>query len=160
VRISSVDIVAGWSETSWVQTRNEFRMGSERINDRRVPAPRDHDPADPRHVVARIERPPRPVEEHFDPGAKIHGVADRHADVSEMSVDVARRDIETPAKRHGEMCEIATDADPLLVRFECGSGRSRLLIVELDVLLDEIANGLNPPPAGRGIAEQVQSYLA
>ena len=62
-------------------------MGSERVDGRdvrRVPATRDHDPADPRHVVARIERPPRPVEEHLDPGAEVHRIDHRHADVTEV----------------------------------------------------------------------------
>ena len=50
---------------------------SERVDERnirRVPASRDHDPANPRDIVARIESPPRPVEEHLDPGAEIHRI--------------------------------------------------------------------------------------
>ena len=53
----------------------------------------------------------------------------------------------------GEMGEIPADSDPLLEGFERRSGRSRLHVVELDVLMDKIANRLHAPPAGRGFAE-------
>src|SRR5271170_6743986 len=89
-------------------------MGSERIDERdirRVAAPRDDNPANPRHIVAGVERPPRSIEEHLDPGAEIHRIDDRHADVAEMAVDVARGNVEASAKRHREMGEIAADAD-------------------------------------------------
>src|SRR5271167_3279832 len=98
-------------------------MGSERIDERdirRVPASRDHDPANPRNVVAGIESPPRPVEEHLDPGAEIHRIDDRHANVAEMAVDVSRGNVEASAKRDGKMGEIAADADPLLEGLERG----------------------------------------
>src|SRR3984885_10998714 len=117
-------------------------MGSERVDERNirgVPASRDHDPANSRHVVARIERPPRPV--------------DGHANVAKMAVDVPRWNVEASAERHREMGEIAADSDPLLEGFERCPGRSRLQIVKLDVLMDEIAHGLHAPPAGRDFAE-------
>ena len=104
-------------------------MGSERVDERdirRVPASRDDDPAYPWDIVARIESPPRPVEEHLDPGAEIHRIDHGHANVAEMAVDVPSRNVEASAKRHREMGEIAADSDPLLEGFERGSGRSRL----------------------------------
>jgi hypothetical protein len=49
----------------------------------------------------------------------------RHPDVAEMAVNVARRNVEASAKRHGEMREIAADAaDSLLEGFKSRSGRS------------------------------------
>src|SRR5690242_1130772 len=65
----------------------------------RVAASGDDDPAYPRRVVARIEGVPFAIEEHLHPGAEIHRIDDRDADVAEMTVDVARRDVEAPAKR-------------------------------------------------------------
>ena len=100
-------------------------MGSERVDERdirRVPASRDDDSAYPRDIVARIESPPRPVEEHLDPGAEIHRIDHGHANVAEMAVDVSSRNVEASAKRHREMGEIAADSDPLLEGFERGSG--------------------------------------
>ncbi len=111
-------------------------MGSKRVDERdvrRVPASRDYDSANPWDIVARIKSPPGPGEEHLDPGAEIHRIDDRHANIAKMAVDVSRRDVEASAKRHREMSEIPADADPFLEGFERGSGRSRLQIVELDV---------------------------
>ena len=44
------------------------------------------------------------------PGAEIHRIDDGHANVAEMTVDVASRNVEASAKRHGEMGEIAADS--------------------------------------------------
>jgi hypothetical protein len=60
-------------------------MRTERIDQRdvsRVAATRDNDPADPPRVVARIEGMPLTIEEDLDPGAEIHRIDDRHADVA------------------------------------------------------------------------------
>ena len=65
-------------------------MGPERVNERdirRVPTSRDDDPAYPWNIVARIECPPRPREEHLYPGAEIHRIDDGHANVAEIAVD-------------------------------------------------------------------------
>jgi hypothetical protein len=127
-------------------------MGSERVDKRdirRVAASRDHDPSYPRHIVARIERPPRPVEVDLNPGAEIH----RIDNVAEMAIDVSSRNVEAATKRHRQMGEVPADSDPLVEGFKCCSGRSRVHIVELDVLMNEIAHGLHAPPAGRNFAE-------
>lgn len=110
----------------------------------------------PWDIVARIERPPRPVEVHLDPGAEIHRVDDGHADIAKMAVHVTSRNVEASAKRHCEMSEIAAHSNPLLEGFERGSRRARLHIVELDMLMDEIARGpsrtgfcrIDPKPFG------------
>jgi hypothetical protein len=41
----------------------------------------------------RIESPPAPAEEHLYPGAEIHWIDYRHANVAEMAVDVSRRNV-------------------------------------------------------------------
>lgn len=54
----------------------------------------------------------------LDPGAEIHWIDDGRADVAKMAVHVTSRNVETSAKRHGEMGEIAAHANPLLQGFE------------------------------------------
>ena len=163
-QISEVIGRPSFLKTSYVQTRNDLRTrGSERVDKRdirRVPASRDDDPAYPRNIVARIECPPRPGEEHLYPGAEIHRINNGHANVAEMAVDVTSRNVEASAKRHGEMGEIAADFDPLVEGFKRGSGRSRLHIVKLDMPMHKIANRLHATPAGGGLPEHVPRRLA
>ena len=127
-------------------------MRPERVYERnicRVPAPCDDNPPNPRHVVARIERLPLPVEEHFDPGAEVHGVDDGHANVAEVAVDVARRDVKAAAQRQRQMRIVAADANTFLKGLVGGSRRACLQIVEANVVVHKIANGLNAAPARR-----------
>ena len=120
-------------------------MRTERSYERnigRVASARDDDSADARDIVARIKRVPLTIQENFDPGAEIHGVDDGHADVAEMAVDVARGNVEAATEGQREMSEVAADANALVERLERGPGRARLLIVELYVLMHEIADRL------------------
>ena len=83
-------------------------MGSEGVDERdvrSVPASRDNNSAYPWDIVARIESPPRPVEEHLYPGAEIHRIDHGHANVAKMAIDVPSRNVEASAKRDGEMRE-------------------------------------------------------
>src|SRR5450755_4658714 len=58
------------------------------------------DAADPRLVVAGIERVPAAAEVDFEPGAEIHRrIVWRHADVAEISGAVARRNVHAAAQR-------------------------------------------------------------
>ena len=135
-------------------------MGSERVDEgdiRRVPASRDDDPAYAWDIVARIEFPPRPSEVHLYPGAEIHRIDDGHANVAEMAVDVASRNVEASAKRHGEMGEIAADSDPLAEGFKRRPGRSRLHIVKLDMPMHKIANRLHAPQPGETFPNRSQA---
>src|SRR6204780_987836 len=114
------------------------QMRSERSYERnigRVPTARDDDSTDPRNIVARIEGVPLAFEESVDPGAEIHRVNDGHAVIAEMAIDVARGDVEAATEGEREMSVVAADADALLERLERRSGRARLQIVELDVLM-------------------------
>ena len=69
-----------------------------------------------RHVVAWIESAPGAVEIDFDPGAEIHGIDHRHAEVAEMAVDVARGYVEAATEGDREMGEVAADPDALVER--------------------------------------------
>src|SRR5579863_3436125 len=129
-------------------------------NIRRAPAARDDDSSNTRHIVARIECPPCPVEEHLYPCAEIHRVDDGHSNVAEMSIDIARRNIEAPAQRQRKVGEVSTDSDALVKCLECSSGRSRLKVIELDVLMHKIASRLHASPAWSDIAEPIPSGLA
>ena len=139
------------------------QMRSERSYERnigRVTPARDDDPADPWNIVARIEGVPLAFQEDFDPGTEIHRIDDRRADVAEMAIDVARGNVEATTEGQREMSEVAADTDTLVERIERGHGRARLLIVELDVLMHEIADGLHTAPSRCERAEHVPSRLA
>jgi len=85
--------------------------------------------------------------------AEIHRVHDGHANVAEMAIDVASRNVEAAAKRDREMGEVSTHSDTFIEGFKRRSGRSRLQIVKLDVPMHEIANRLHAPPAGGDFTE-------
>src|ERR1700733_12204005 len=138
-------------------------MRSERSYERnigRVTTARDDDSADPRNVVARIEGVPLSFQENFDPGAEIHRVDDGHADIAEMAIDVARGDVEAATEGQREMGEVAADADAFVEGLERRPGRARLQIVELDVLMHEIADRLHTAPSRHDRAEHVPGHLA
>ena len=92
--------------------------------------------------------------------AEIHRVHDGHANVAEMAIDVASRNVEAAAKRDREMGEVSTHSDTFIEGFKRRSGRSRLQIVKLDVPMHEIANRLHAPPAGGDLAEHIPCRLA
>ena len=52
------------------------------------------------------------------------------------------------------MGEISTDPLALAIRLQCGSRSPRVLVAELDVLVDEITDGLDATPAGGRLVEQ------
>ena len=57
------------------------------------------------------------------------------------------------------MGEISTDPLALAIRLQCGSRKPRVLVAELDVLVDEITDGLDATPAGGRLVEQRPSRL-
>jgi hypothetical protein len=134
--------------------------GIDERNVSRIPAACDYYPADPRRVVARIECMPCTVQEDLDPGAEIHWIDDRNADVAEVAIDVACGNVEAAAERDCEMREVATDAHPLVECLECGSSRPGLHVVEADVAMDEVADRLRRIPTGCDTAEFIPRNLA
>ena len=130
--------------------------GSER-NIGRVPAARDGNTSDPRHVMARVEGKPAPVEKDFEPSIIIHwSRIRRHAYVA---LSVTRRNVHAAAESDREMGEIAANADPLLIGLVGGAGGAGILIAESQLVADEIANRLNPAPPARGGPEQLPSNV-
>jgi hypothetical protein len=71
--------------------------------------------------------------------------------------DAASGDVEAATEGEREMSEVAADADALVERLERRSARARLQIVEFDVLMHEIADGLHTPPSRRERAEHITS---
>src|SRR5437868_14439856 len=56
--------------------------------------PGDQDTADPRNVLARVERIPAPADECLEPAAEIHRSRIRvHTDISQVAAAISRRDI-------------------------------------------------------------------
>ena len=102
-----------------------------------------------------------PPEKRLEPGVEIHRRrVRRHADVAEISVAVARRNVHAAAERDRKMREIAAYADAFGVGFIGGARRTGALIAERDVAIDEIADRLHPRPARRRMAEMVPGDLA
>jgi hypothetical protein len=93
----------------------------------------------------------RPIaEEDFEPRVEIHrGRIWRHADVAEVAVAIARRDVETSAQRDGQMSEVAADAYAFRQSLARGPGRARFGIAESETLIDEVADRLHFRPAAR-----------
>src|SRR5271166_5917661 len=108
-----------------------------------VPADGDLDASDPRLVVARVERVPSPADVSLEPGAEVHrGGIGRHADIAEIAVHVARRNVHAPAKADRQMSEITADAGALGIGFERSPGRPCVLVSERNVAVDEVADRL------------------
>ena len=87
------------------------------------------------------------VEKDLDPGAEVHRIDDRNANVAEMTVDIARGNVEAAAERERKMRKIATYADALVKRLKGRPRRSGLHVVKRDVIVDEVANRLHPTPS-------------
>ena len=151
--------VAG-CKTSSVTTRKLLEdMRSKRLDHRHVAgiaSPRDDDATDARLIVARIERKPPSPEINLEPGVEVHGRRiGRHPDVAEITVHVARRNVHAAAERHGEMGEVTAHPHPLLIGFEGGPRRARLLIVERQAAVREVANGLHHTLARLEVADEL-----
>ncbi len=116
---------------------------------------RDQDATDPRDVIARVEGVPLTAEEGLEPGAEVHGCVGRwYADIAEIPSAIARGDIHAATESDRQVGEISTDTLALAIRLPCGSRFSRVLVAELDVLMDEITDGLDAAPAGGRLVEQ------
>ncbi len=127
---------------------------------RRVSAPGDQDAPDSGRIVASIEGVPSVAEIGLEPGRKVHGrIGWRPADIAEITSAVTRRDIHTTAERDGEMGKVATHALAILKNLKSGLRWARKAVAELDVLMDEIADGLDALPASRRGPEQAPRSL-
>src|ERR1700744_4251987 len=126
----------------------------------RVAAARHHDAADARRVVARVEGVPAVAEEDLEPGAEVHRIRHRRdADVAEIARAIARGDVHAAAQRDRQVREVAADAGPLAEAVQRGARGARGLVVELQVVVDEVADRLHASPAHRRAAEGVPREL-
>src|SRR5579859_1585153 len=98
-----------------------------------------------------MEGEPPACEKHLEPGAEIHRRRIKgDPDVTEIAGAVARRDVHATAQRDGKMGEVAAHSDPLA---KCTRSRAVIAsgaVVEPDLVVHEVADGLNPAPSGRG----------
>jgi len=101
-----------------------------------------------RAIVPRIECIPFASDEYLKPCAKVHGSRiPRHANISKITCAISGRDVHAATQRNAEMSEISADANPLLVAFRGRAIGSRVMITELDSIVDVIANRLNALPS-------------
>ena len=111
-------------------------------------------------LLARVEGVPLSAEEHPHPGGEVHrGVLRRYPDVAEVPVAVPRRDVHGSAEGYGETGEVPADADALVERLQRRAGRAGALIVEHEVLMDVVADGLHPTPSRWSLPEEVPRCL-
>jgi hypothetical protein len=138
-------------------------VGAERGADghvRRVAPAGDEDAADARRVVARVEGVPAAAQVGVEPAREVHrAVGGRHADVAQVTGAVARRDVQGAAERDRQVGVVPAHAGALVVGLPRRLGGPGVLVAEGDVLVDEVADGLDPPPAGRPVAEEGPRHL-
>src|ERR1700688_775106 len=124
-------------------------------NVRGIAALSDQDAADPWDVVARIERIPVAAEIGLEPAGKIsRGPRQWHANLAEIAGAISRRNVHAAAERDGKVRIVAADALALVEHFPRRHGRARMLVAECDMVVNEIADRLDPRPAGRRLLEQ------
>src|SRR6201993_2699650 len=108
----------------------------------------DQHAADAWDVVARIKSVPLAADIGFEPGCEIHRrVRDRHADIAQIARAVSRRDVHAATEGDGEVGIVPADAGAIAVSFPGRPGGARVLIAEGNVLVNVIADGLDPAPA-------------
>ncbi len=130
------------------------RVGAERVADGdvgRIATTRDQDPSDAGHVVPRIEGMPVAVHVRLEPRGKVHrAIRRQRADVAEVAGAVARGNVHAPAEGDREMRVVAADALPLREHLPRRSRRAGVRVVERDVVMHVVANGLHPQGARCG----------
>jgi hypothetical protein len=121
---------------------------------RRIAASTDKNAADPRMIVTCIKRVPSSTEKRLEPSAKVHrSRIARYPDIPEIAGTIAGRNVHAAAQRDGEMREIPAHADPFLVAFRRRAIAPRVMVAELDPIVDIIADGLDPLATALNSAE-------
>ena len=119
-----------------------------------VAAPADHDTSLAPDVVAGIERPPAIAQPHFHPGREIHRRRiRRHVHVGQVAENIAGRDVQRPAERHREMGEVTADPASWPVDVGGTGQGGRAAVLEGQVAVHVIADGLHPAVPGLQAAE-------
>ncbi len=100
---------------------------------------------------------PTPVQKDFHAAREIHRRIDRrHADIPQITGGVTRRDAHRPAERDGQVGHVTAHSLPFAIRLQRGLGGTCELIAEGHVPVHVVADGLDPRPSGRQMAEQQQ----
>ena len=114
------------------------------------------DASDARGIVARVEGEPLAAEIGFEPAGEIARSKGRlGADVAEVSGAVAGGNVHAAAEGDGQVGEVAADAAAFVERLPGRLGGIGELIAEDDVVVDEVADGLDARPAEGGMFEEI-----
>ncbi len=114
-----------------------------------IASPGNNDTAYPRNVVARIKSVPAAFEIDLNPGTEIHGFDNRNTDIAEIPVHITGWNVEAAAECQRKVGIIPTDTHTLLKDIKGRARGARLLIVEPNMPVHEIADRLHPAPARR-----------
>ena len=105
--------------------------------------------------MACIERVPLAAEIGVEPGREIHRrVRPGHADIAEIAAAIACRDVDAAAQGDRQVGEIPAHPLALLIGIPRRLGRPGEMIAELDMIMGEFDNRLDPFPARLDMAEQ------
>jgi hypothetical protein len=120
----------------------------------RVASTSDQDAPNPAAVMPRIEGMPVSAKIGFEPGAEIHWIGiSRDANITQVARGVACGDIHAAAQGNRKMGKIAADANPLAKTIERGAIGASFQIIEAEMAMDEVANGLHLSPSSGNGAE-------
>ena len=126
----------------------------------RVASTSDQDAPNPPAVMPRIEGMPVSAKIGFEPGAEIHWIGiSRDANITQIARCVARGDIHAAAQGNREMRKIAADTHPLAKTLECGAIGASFQVIEAEMAMDEVSNGLHPCPSSGSGAEGLPSEV-
>ena len=143
------------------ETLQQMRAkGMDQRHIRRIPPVSHHHPANPGDVVAGVKRVPGPVQINLHPGGIIHRPGDWHADIGDIAVHIAGRNVHAAGKCNRQMGKVAANPGTLLPTLKGGAGGPGIHIVKGDVVVHIVANRLHPRPTARSIAEHVPGNLA
>src|SRR6266403_3348455 len=151
VSLSSSDFLSPYREAvERVRTK-----GRADCDVRRIATASDQYSADAWDVVARVKRVPLAADIGFEPGCEIHRcVRDRHADIAQITGAVSRRDVHAATEGDREVSIVPADAGAIAEGFPSRPAGTRMFIAEGNVLVNEVADGLDATPAERRLPEQ------
>ena len=138
-------------------------VGPERRGDRdigRIAASRHQNPAHPRHIVARVENVPAAADPGLKPPREIAwGERRWRSNIAQVAGAISRRNIQATAEGDGKMCVVAANAGPFVESLRGAAGRAGVLVVEGDMVMNIIADGLHARVPWSRAAEELPSRL-
>src|SRR5713101_9647045 len=122
----------------------------------RVAASSNQHPTDSPRVLAGIECPPAVAQPDLHPGGEIHRLRyRRNVDVGQVAEHVASGDAHRSAEGYREVREISTDSGAIVEDVEGGRQRVARAVLELEVVVDPVAERLHARPDWLGLAEEL-----